>query len=116
MPKLSKVALASQPRQAVTGASGLSLGKLRLVAQDGGLMLACAELPVLRVSSRAIQDLCGALGLPAGYVLRLPPTLAAQNINHALKIRHKAAVWNGTPVWLKLLTGPEGIQGIEVQP
>lgn len=67
----------------------LSTSGLRVTVEDGELWLVAKGGFRLEASQLVLQQVCEALSLPVGYILSLPATLAAQNVNHAIKSRRK---------------------------
>lgn len=59
------------------------LEQLRAEVVDGELVL--ARRNSIHFSNYAFGQLCRNLRVPASYISQLPPTLAAQNLNHGLK-------------------------------
>jgi hypothetical protein len=58
---------------------------LRVVAQDRDIVLVTKQDSPLKMTHYAFGQLAGKIKAPAEYLRELPPTLAAQNINHGLK-------------------------------
>ena len=82
MSKLDKVPAVIRFDPPRREAKSISVDKLRLVAEDGDVMLAGFNL---RVSPLALAQVCLALEIPVAYMGRLPATLVVQNVNHGLK-------------------------------
>lgn len=62
-------------------------GDLRVEAAGPELLIMGKSRIPARLSHHAFGQLSGLAGAPASYLRDLPPTLAAQNINHGLKAR-----------------------------
>jgi len=60
---------------------------LRVEAQDKEVVLVGKGNVPSRLTNWAFGQLSSVVGAPAGYLRQLPETLAAQNINHGLKVR-----------------------------
>lgn len=60
---------------------------LRAEAQDGEVILVGKENVPALLTNYSFGQLASRAGAPAGYLAKLPATLAVQNINHGLKAR-----------------------------
>src|SRR5690349_7284323 len=58
---------------------------LRVDADEGEIVIVGREHRA-RLTNWAFDQLCRSAAVPAGYLRRLPTTLAAQNLNHGLKV------------------------------
>jgi len=67
--------------------SSVNLSEVRIEADDGDLRLVGKTGASAAVSNYAFGQLAQRAGAPAAYLRKLPPTLAAQNVNHGLKQR-----------------------------
>lgn len=70
-----KTVMASDLRVEVDGVGG----------ESSDLVVTRGTGNVARVTNWAFGQLCSRAGAPRGYLEKLPPTLAAQNLNHGLK-------------------------------
>jgi len=89
--KLQDQALAQTPR--IFGSKGFRITDLRVIAEAGSLTLYGKGGLNSRLTELAISQLCTGLVIPFSYIGGLPATLAAQNINHALKGVEMQDVW-----------------------
>ena len=67
--------------------SKVNYNELRTEARDGDLYLIGKQEIPAKLTHWAFGQLASRAGAPAGYLRELPATLAAQNINHGLKVK-----------------------------
>ena len=82
--EMIRVCLANRNKSA--GAS-VQYNNLRVEAADQDIQLVGREGIPAKLTNWSFGQLSQRAGAPASYLRKLPPTLAAQNINHGLKAR-----------------------------
>ena len=76
---------AAREIKAAAAESEVDPGTLRVEAIDGDLSIIGQRKIPAQLSHHAFGQLCARMKAPASYLRALPPTLAAQNLNHGLK-------------------------------
>lgn len=78
---------ATRKHKASAVTSTALLGDLRVEAQETNLTLVGKTDTKATLTHYSFWQLSNLVGAPAGFLRKLPPTLAAQNINHLLKAK-----------------------------